>query len=277
MSQEQFRGFIDTPPLWTNQQFSVRQFDFPNVDAIQWEPSPIPNRIRLGHQMERVFEHLIKTASPYDILIHNLPIKDGNRTIGEIDFILRERGKDQKDFKRSNGGYVHVELTYKFYIIDTQITEPIHQLMGPNRRDMFFTKLEKVKQRQFPLLHSTQGSKVLAERGIDVEQIEHQCCFKSQLFMPFGTSQVHIRPLNQACISGYWLRFDDFNMADFASSSYYIPFKSEWVVAPHAEVGWKSHFGILMDINLRMLKENAPMVWMRTLEGKFEKFFVVWW
>ena len=218
--------------------------------------------------MEHVFLQLITFSDAFDILIHNHPIKKGKRTIGEIDFILRER---------DTGRLLHVELTYKFYLVDPDITEPVHRLMGPNKRDMFFTKMEKIKNRQFPLLHSAEGKKALQKNGIDPEQVEHQCCFKAQLFNPLGTIATHIRPLNKSCISGFWIRFGDFEREEFKVHTYYVPYKSEWVVAPHDDVPWQSHFELLLDLNLRMLKENAPMVWMRRSDTEYEKFFVVWW
>lgn len=268
MSQKQFAGFIDTQALWTNEQFGIRQFNFPQIDLIDFESKPITQRLRLGHQMEHVFRQLIAASPQYHILIHNLPIKDDNRTIGEIDFILRDV---------ETGHLLHVELTYKFYIIDTAISEPIHQLIGPNRRDMFFTKMEKIKQRQFPLIHTAEGKDALQEKGIDHEKVEHQCCFKGQLFVHYGEPNVHIRPLNKACVQGYWLKFDELNAKEFREYSYYIPYKSEWVITPHQDVEWQSHYEILLNINLRMIKENAPMVWMRKSEAEIEKFFVVWW
>ena len=77
--------------------------------------------------------------------------------------------------------------------------------------------------------------------------------------------------------SGYWLHFDDFNAQDFQPYCYYIPFKWEWVVAPHNDVPWQSHFETLMEINLRMIKENAPMIWIKKSDRELEKCFVVWW
>ncbi|MDT7830604.1 DUF1853 family protein [Pricia sp. S334] len=266
--EKQIEGFLATPPLWIKEQFGIRQFEFPKIDLSYFSPKPIPKRIRLGHQMEHVFNQLIKSSADFKILLHNLAIKSNNRTIGEIDFILRET---------ETGKLLHIELTYKFYIIDTAISEPVHQLMGPNRRDMFFTKIEKIKQRQFPLLHTAEGREALRQKGIDLGKTEHQCCFKSQLFVPYGNGEVHIRPLNKACISGYWIGFDDFGSERFKDYSFYIPYKSEWVVPPHNNVTWQSHYAVLMDINLRMLKENAPMVWMRKSDTKIEKLFVVWW
>jgi len=265
---EQCIGFLNTPPLWTKEQFGLTQFEFPQIDLKDFKPKPIPNRIRLGHQMEYVFKQLVAYDTPYQVVLHNLPIRKGKQTIGEIDFILKEF---------VTKALIHVELTYKFYIINPDITEPIHQLMGPNRRDMFFTKMEKIKNEQIPLLHSNFGSKTLQDRNISVEDIRHQVCYKAQLFRPYGIENVHIRPLNKNCIVGFWLKFEDFKRAEFQSHNYYIPYKSEWVIAPHDQKEWTSHYETLLEINLRMIKENAPMVWMRKLDGNFEKFFVVWW
>lgn len=269
MLEKQCVGFLNTPPLWVNEQFGIQQFDFPEIDLNSFKPKPIPKKIRLGHQMEYVFKQLISHSKKYEVLLHNLPVKSGNRTIGEIDFILKD-----KNFER----LIHVELTYKFYVINPEISEPIYRLMGPNKSDMFFTKMEKIKNEQFQLLHMEEGVNALASNEINHTEVTHQTCYKGQLFVPFGEDKgANIRPLNQNCICGHWLRFDDFNTPEFKSFKFYIPYKSEWVVEPHSNVQWQTHFGVLMDINLRMLKENAPMVWMKKSETEFEKFFVVWW
>lgn len=268
MTQEQCIGFLQTPPLWKNEQFSIRQFEFPQIALEGFVSQKIPTNIRLGHQMEHVFKQLIEHSPRYDLLICNLPVKEGKQTIGEIDFILQETATEKR---------IHVELTYKFYIIDDTISEPVHRLMGPNRRDMFFTKMEKIKTRQFQLLHTIAGSKALKEKNIDSTELHHQCCFKAQLFIPYTTTTIRIRPLNKACFFGFWLCFDDFNRKEFNTYEYYIPYKSEWVIAPHLNVAWSSHFETVLDINLRMLKENSPMVWMKKSSTVFEKFFVVWW
>ncbi len=267
MAYEQCVGFLNTPPLWNNKQFDIRQFEFPYLELYDFRPEPVSHKMRLGHQMEAVFKQLVVRTSQYEILLHNLAIRESKKTLGEIDFILKETKTSQ---------IVHVELTYKFYIIDTSTSGPIHRLIGPNRRDTFFAKMQKIKNQQFPLLHSVEGAKSLRQKGIDHQDIEHQCCFKAQLFFLFGTSLVRIHPLNKACIAGFWLRFDTFNTTEFKSYNYYIPYKSEWVIKPHNAVVWQSHYEILVDINMRTLKENSPMVWMRKSETEIEKFFVVW-
>lgn len=268
MVKKQCIGFLNTPSIWINEQFGIQQFDFPAVDLKSFTPEPIPKKIRLGHQMEYVFKQLISHSKEFDVILHNLPVREGKQTIGEIDFILKDSQTEK---------LIHVELTYKFYIINPEISEPIHRLMGPNKRDMFFTKMEKIKNEQFQLLHSKEGIKALSDNEIAHKEVVHQACYKVQLFIPFKDSSANIRPLNKNCICGYWLRFDDFNTDEFKSYQFYIPFKSEWVIEPHTEVQWRNHFEALMDINLRLLKENAPMIWMKKSETEFEKFFVVWW
>ena len=143
-----FDGFLKTPPLWINEQFGIKQFEFPSIDLSGFVPEPIPQNIRLGHQVEHVFHQLIEYDSTYEVLAYNQQLKRNKITLGELDFILKHK---------QTGKLKHVELTYKFYILDPSITEPIHRAMDPNRKDMFFTKMEKTKNNQFSLLHSSEG------------------------------------------------------------------------------------------------------------------------
>ncbi|TLF43991.1 DUF1853 family protein [Maribacter aurantiacus] len=265
---QQFTGFLNTPPLWTKTQFGITQFEFPDVEFTHFTPAPIPQKIRLGHQMEHVCKQLLDASPAYEVLLYNEPVRQGKQTLGEIDYILRETATEQ---------IIHLELTYKFYIIDPQISEPIHQLMGPNRRDMFFTKMEKIKNEQFGLLHSPAGQKTLAEKGIPTQNLHHQTCYKAQLFEPYQSKPINIRPLNPQCIVGYWLRLEDLRGAEFQAYEFYIPYKTEWVVAPHEDVAWMSQYETILEVNMRLLQQNAPILWIKKGPTTVEKCFVVWW
>lgn len=260
-------GFYHTFPLWTKQQFGLTQFDFPEITLDGILAIDFPENLRLGHQMEYVFKHLMGMAQDYELVLSNVLVDEGKTRIGELDFILKNTSTQK---------YVHVELAYKFYIINPEISEPIYRLMGPNKRDMFHTKLDKLKTKQLPLLFHNSLAPYWETLEIDPIEIEQQCCFKVQLFEPYAEN-VSIRPLNTSCIVGKWLRFDDFNTPEFRHYHYYIPRKLEWVIVPHENVGWKSHYETLLDVNLNMVKENAPMLWIRKSTGAIEKVFVVWW
>jgi len=261
-----YLGFIDTQPLWKQEQFGIPQFRLPTFNLDSFSPIPIPTNLRLGHQVEYVFLELLKQHPDYKILAHSIQVKKGNTTIGELDFLL--------EFKKV---IYHIELSYKFYIIDPSISEPIHRLMGPNRKDMFFTKLEKTKHKQLPLLFSEECVPYMKELNIDPKTIVQQVIFIGQLFTPITGENPSIRPLNKKCIVGTWMRMKDLEQYSFSQSVYYIPQKREWLHKPHDKVSWQSHFDILMEVNIRLIAQNAPMVWRKLTDGSIDKFFVVWW
>tara|TARA_R110002051_G_scaffold137916_4_gene210656 strand:+ start:85594 stop:86334 length:741 start_codon:yes stop_codon:yes gene_type:complete len=244
------------------------QFQFPEVMTDGFEPTPIPENLRLGHQMEYVCKQLLDASDAYEVLLHNMPIREGKQTIGEIDFILKETATQQ---------LIHVELTYKFYLIDTAIENPIHQLVGPNRSDAFYKKLGKIKNHQFSLIYTDIGQTSLLEQGIDTTNIKQQVCYKAQLFQPYKMASLDISPINSHCIMGYWLRMAEFNTPEFVDYKFYIPTKSEWVFHPYEEVAWISYDEVSIAIEERLNNKISPMVWMKKRDTEFEKFFVVWW
>ncbi|QBA64209.1 DUF1853 family protein [Muriicola soli] len=261
-------GFLKTPPLWTRKQFGIDQFVIPDIDPGRIKEFSFPSKMRLGHKMEFVFNAIIESQNVYKLIAKNIVVQKGKTTLGELDFLLRSI---------SDGSLIHLELTYKFYLIDTEISEPIYQLVGPNRRDMFYTKLDKLKEHQFSLPFTKEGIETLHERGLEPEPLKQQACFKAQLFTPFKNTKVSIRPLNKSCICGFWIRFEELNSEPFKDFQYYIPLKEEWILNPYEEADWINLFNLLLEINIRMLKESSPMVWMRKSEGVYAKFFVVWW
>ena len=268
MDHKLCNGFYQTPPLWTNTQFGIPQFAFPEVEVSKIGSFSVPDRLRLGHQMEFVFEHLMNISGKWELLAKNLLVDTGKTRVGELDFLLR--------YKETRAVF-HIELAYKFYIVNPKITEPMHRLMGPNKRDMFFTKLDKLKTKQFPLLFHQSTENQLETLNIKAEQVHQQACFKAQLFTPFDAPRPSIRPLNPSCITGSWIHFDAFNRMPFKDFQYYIPYKQEWVVQPTLERPYMNHYATLLDVNMRMIKENAPMLWVKKPDNSLEKLFVVWW
>ena len=238
------------------------------MDLSDFSPAPIPENLRLGHQIEVVCKQLLDHSLQYEVLVYNLPIREGKQTLGEIDFILKDVATEQ---------IIHVELTYKFYIINPDIKDPLHQLIGPNKRDAFYMKMEKIKKRQFTLLHSEAGTTALTKLDIDANKVVHQTCFKAQLFKPYKADTLQIHPLNENCVVGYWVRLSDFNTDIFTLYKYYIPDKSQWVLNADNTYEWNSHADTRVVIDQHLVKQNSPLVWMKKSETEFEKFFVVWW
>ena len=226
----------------------------------------LPNNLRLGHQVEHIFKQLIEYSDKYNLLVYNLPIRQNKRTLGEIDFIL------QDNFTKE---YIHIELTYKFYIIDIEIKDPVHSLVGPNRRDTFYLKKEKILNTQFPLLHAQEGIDALSKIGIDHSAVQHQCCFKAQLYTPYGKKADSLKMFNNKCHAGYWLSFDDSELRRFQDAQFYIPTKSEWIIQPHDNVSWLQYQKCLEKIAKRLDQGHAPMVWVKESAINIKKIFIV--
>ncbi len=263
------KGFLNTPPLWKKEQFGLKQFKLPLVDLKEFSPQPIPTNLRLGHQIEYIFKQILEQTARYDVLAHNIQIKKGQQTIGELDFLVEDRFRESKP--------LHIELTYKFYIIDPSISEPIHRLMGPNRKDMFFTKMEKTRDKQLPLIYTNEGKAALQNITFELDELIQETCYLGQLFIPYKKTVPSIRPLNFDCVKGFWVDFETFSGNDFKSYTFYIPHKYEWLHDPHEDVAWQGHYDIVQEINIRHINHRAPLIWMKDVAGKLSKGFVVWW
>ncbi len=261
-------GFLASSPLWKGTQFGLQQFELPSLDLTHFEPTPIPEKLRLGHQIEYIFHQLVSHLDAYEVVAHNIQIKKGNDTVGELDFLIRIHGSDT---------LLHLELTYKFYIIDPSVTDPIHQLVGPNRKDAFFAKLEKTKQKQLPLVYTEEGTQTLSALGINPTEITQKVLFMGQVFTPYHTTVPSIVPLDTVCIVGYWVHMYDFESDAFKDHTYYITYKSEWIHIPHNEVTWISHQDILPEIKAKHHLKRAPMLWVKKVDHSIDKCFVVWW
>ncbi|MFC4636149.1 DUF1853 family protein [Dokdonia ponticola] len=276
-------GFLASSPLWKGTQFGLQQFELPPLDLTHFEPTPIPEKLRLGHQIEYIFHQLVSHLDPYEVIAHNIQIKKGNDTVGELDFLIRSSlparqfRETCQETNQNSKKLLHLELTYKFYIIDPTIADPIHQLVGPNRKDAFFAKLEKTKQKQLPLVFTEEGIQTLTTLGIDPTEINQKVLFMGQIFTPYHTSVPSIAPLQTDCIVGYWVHMHDFELDDFKAHTYYITYKSEWIHIPHNEVSWSSHQEILPKIHAKHQVKRAPMLWIKKADHSIDKCFVVWW
>lgn len=268
LTSKLLNAFIKTPPLWLDRQFGIEQFVFPEIDHVAVHTSKVPPNMRLGHKMEHIFKNCLEGQIIFELIAHNVAVKRDNRTIGEIDFLL----KDNRD-----GGILHLELTYKFYLIDPTLGEPMYQLIGPNRKDTFYSKLEKLKNTQLQIPFAEEAKEQLAILDVKSEDITQEVCFKAQLFAPYQHSEVVIKPFNNHCISGFWLHFEALSASKFKGHEYYLPSKDEWAVNPYDKGSWISHYELLLELNILMFRKRSPLVWMKKEELIFEKFFVVWW
>lgn len=223
----------------------------------------IPENLRLGQMVERMVGMLIRKAQNFEVLFENVQLIEDKTTVGELDFIFREKDSSQ---------LIHMELAYKFYLYDPSISEnQIENWIGPNRKDSLVEKLVKLRKKQFPLLYSSIARETL--EGIDVSQIKQQLCLLPSLFVPHS---FHTPPVYAPFVKGVYMNLAEFKLTDSDSKRYYIPSKKEWGMDPALHEEWLTYAEIEHIVVPSLKEVRAPMVWQKD-GNECAQLFVVWW
>ena len=225
----------------------------------------LPSNLRLGHLAEAVVSGLIKLSTNYKVLYENVQIIDGKQTIGEVDFILEEVDSNQ---------LLHLELAYKFYLYNPDISSVVlNNWIGPNRNDSLSQKLEKVKEKQFPLLNHDSAKFQFSD--IDLGKVSQSLCLLVLLFIPYNYKG-EFSPAYANAIKGYYLNIEKFKNFDHSENSYYLPPKLQWGMDPSEHQTWSIYNAIEQKVTDCIAQKQAPLCWMKNRDT-FESFFITWW
>jgi hypothetical protein len=240
--------------------FNLSELNIPHEKELQ-----LPTNLRLGHLAEAVVGHLIKSSVNNKLLYENIQLIENKSTIGEIDFIIEKIETKQ---------LYHLELAYKFYLFDPNISDnQLNNWVGPNRSDTLKEKLEKLKSKQLPLLyHNTTISQL---PNIDISKVSQVLCFLVSLYLPYSY-QGQIDTSYQKAIKGYYLNLDEFIRLNNAEKLYYIPSMKEWGIDPSDNDFWMGLNGVVKQITKSIDEKRSILCWQKH-KNSFQSFFVVWW
>lgn len=264
--QELFQGFQNTPELWTSDTiYHLEQYDT-KATTKPFLLKSDSKKLRLGKWVEQFVAFQLAQDSSVQIIEENLQIRNNKVTIGELDLLLLK-----------NEQVIHLEIIYKFYLYDTaqKYTNPLDYWIGPNRRDRFIYKLNKLKEKQLPLLYHHNTAEALQHHNIDFNSIKQEVCFKAQLFLPLEAQSTDIYPLNPDCIAGWYLNYD--NISILKTHQFFIPEKLEWLSNPKHNVVWHSFEDARLEIQKQIENKQSPMCWIKKDIHKIEKCFITWW
>ncbi|WP_046758742.1 DUF1853 family protein [Kordia jejudonensis] len=243
-------------------------FESFHVSALHVKSLPsfeLPIKLRLGHMVEKVVSACIKSSDNYKILYENVQIKKDKNTIGELDFIIEELQSNQ---------IIHLELAYKFYLYDPTISQnPLHNWIGPNRRDSLKEKIDKLQQKQFPLLHHE--ATIAQLHNLEVTTIKQQLCLLASLYIPLACKENFNDDFQQA-IKGYYFNFDTFSQQNHTEKLYHMPIKKAWGIDPSEHDIWMTFEEIQHEMQRQLQQKHAPLCWQKH-HDTYESFFVVWW
>jgi hypothetical protein len=262
--QNHFEGFLKTSYLWKEKNvYNLQQFEVEQKSHVF--NAEINANQRLGKYIERFVSYQLRKDTSVEIVSENIQIQKEKITLGELDCIIL---KDDKP--------IHLEIIYKFYLYDETVGESeIDHFIGPNRKDSLVDKLNKLKDKQLPLLYSTECLEYLHSINLDVDKIEQQVYFKAQLFVPYVNKNIHLKQLNSDCIVGFYINQNELHQ--FEDCKFYIPNKKDWLVVPHSNKSWLNFSQFIEKSKPILERQFSPMCWMKNKNGILEKFFLVWW
>lgn len=262
--QRRYEGFLQTHSLWKGDSvYQLKQFEIEqkssqiNID--------IKENQRLGKYIERFVSYQLEQEPSIKIVAENIQIQQDKLTLGELDCIL------QKD-----SSIIHLEIVYKFYLLNETVghTE-IEHCIGPNRKDTLTEKLNKLKEKQLPLLYSNECEIYLKSIEIASKEVLQQVYFKGQLFLPFSNRNIELKTLNNNCICGFYIHQKE--LEQFIDCKFYIPNKKDWLVIPHKNVNWLTFDEFQITSKQYLERQFSPMNWLKLKNGELKKFFLVWW
>ncbi len=269
----QFLGFIKTPSLFLSRDILDLSLFHKSLEILNISIDTIENihfseNTVLGKRVEHFFKTLVTANENFKLLANNIQIHNKDRTLGELDFIV-------KDLRENH--IFHVELMYKFYVYDPEISIEMERWIGPNRKDSLLQKIEKVKSKQFPLINSPEAKKFLNTMNISAETIQQEICFKASLFIPKQLSTYNFPHINNECIIGFWVHLNDFKEFELLHFQFFAPEKQDWPIDPKYGEVWYDFKEVSEEIKKLHMRKRSPLIWIKKPNAQFERIMVVWW
>lgn len=262
--QKHYQGFLETPFLWKNDAvFGLNQFEIENkFSKIHLD---INENLRLGKYVERLVSFQLQEQKHISVLAENIQIQNNKITLGELDCLLLKHYKP-----------IHLEIIYKFYLYDASVgNNEIDHFIGPNRKDSLKEKLEKLKEKQLPLLYSKHCESYLKSLHLNSKNITQQVYFKAQLFIPYSKQDIQLKHINQDCIVGFYINKNQLHQ--FTDCKFYIPEKKDWLVEPHTNINWLNFEDFKNKSEGYFLEKFSLLCWVKFKNGELKKLFLVWW
>jgi len=195
ISKALFQGLIDGPLLLGDLPEGIA---FPSDSLVAPEKStPLDLEKKLGYLYEDALAVMLESTPRYGSVERGIQVRrEAGHTLGELDFLLRDL---------SSGRMIHLELAVKFYL--ALETESGFLLPGPDARDNFFRKLEKMRSHQLLLVEKFRDllPARFREEEIVVQQLVQGCIFNHVN----ASRQVNVEFLNPKGRRGKWLHAEE--------------------------------------------------------------------
>lgn len=177
---------------------------------------------RLGVYFEQLWQHLTNRCESLDSVKHNYQVIINKHTYGEFDSIL---------FDKVLSYTIHCELAVKFYLQIGSGRE-LHHWVGPNLRDRFDHKHQRLFEHQLALSNDETIAPWLEQQGITIDQVK--VLTRGRLFYPLEDfMQEKFRfpnEVNPSHLKGFWTSWESFAHLQLSSGiDWYLLPKMYWL------------------------------------------------
>lgn len=183
---------------------------------------------RLGLYFESLYACLLTDILGWELLVRNMPIRSAGITLGELDFVLRNR---------DTGLVEHHEIAVKFYLgypqPDLDVAGDAVRWYGPNARDRLDLKTRRLLQQQSQRSALPATIQELHQQGIEQPQVT-RIFMPGYLFYPLN-AQVQAEasvPVDHA--RGSWAYLDDALLMDLSD---WVPLRKPHWLGPWVQPG----------------------------------------
>ncbi|QIB64288.1 DUF1853 family protein [Kineobactrum salinum] len=133
---------------------------------------------KLGHYFEQLYACLLTELLGWQILARNLPVRDGGRTLGELDFLVRNPATGEAE---------HHEVAVKFYLGCRPAGEGEVRWYGPGSRDRLDLKSHRLLEHQARLAVLPETQALLDALGLP-HPVRSRVLMPGYLFYPHDDS-----------------------------------------------------------------------------------------
>ncbi|MCK5907305.1 MAG: DUF1853 family protein, partial [Flavobacteriales bacterium] len=182
---------------------------------------------RYSYRLGRYFENLLLFYFNFhpniEVIEFGKQIFSGKRTIGEMDFILKNI---------STGQIVHLETALKYFAKEKDRTN-FHSYICPNGSRTFGEKIDKIFSKQLKITETPEAMEFL--KSIDVYPVKSFHFIKGTLFYhPDEADAVINERLNPLHLKGWWIYYKEIESLS-NNSKYKLVHKLKWL-SPEIEI-----------------------------------------
>ncbi len=190
----------------------------------QWDRHPetaparllAPPKRRLGLYFEELYGVFLSELLGWEILLRNQQIQAAGRTLGELDFVVRNP---------HTGRTEHHEIAIKFYLgVADSVTGS--RWFGPNARDRLDLKSQHLTEHQSRRAQLPEALEMLSEHGIS-GPLEARIFMPGYLFYPLNTPLPAPPGVPDGHLQGCWVYADE--AAGMDTSTWVQLNKPHWI------------------------------------------------